>query len=162
MPFPQEQVAWILANRGKLLRFAFLPQLIVALLFLGFAHTTGKDHFHLLRTGIHAQGTIVAFVPVRFVTRVSQNSSSTFSHTAYMPVIAFHAGDRLVKFQEWKGSGSRVALGTPVPILLDPTDPSIAMMDRGLWNWLPWAPCVAIGLLLFFASLKGLFSFLTH
>ena len=161
MPFPQGQVAWILANRGRLFRFVFLLQMLAAFFFLVFAYTTGKDHLHLLRTGIHAQGTIVAFAPVHFVTH-SQNSSTTFPHLVYMPVVTFRAGDRLVRFQEWKGSSSRVAVGTPVPILFDPLDPSIAMMDRGLWNWLPWAPCFAIGFLLLLASLKGLFTFLTH
>lgn len=160
MPFPQDQIAWILTNRDKLFRFVFLLQMIAAFVFLAFAYSTGKTHLHLLRTGIHTQGTIVAFAPVHFVTH-SQNSATTFPHLIYLPVITFRAGDRLVRFQEWKGSNSRVAVGTPVPVLFDPADPSIAMLDRGLWNWLPWAPCFAIGLLLLLASLKGLFSFLT-
>jgi hypothetical protein len=32
------------------------------------------------------------------------------------------------------------------------------MIDRGASNWLPWAPCAAIGLLLALSSLKGLFA----
>jgi hypothetical protein len=36
------------------------------------------------------------------------------------------------------------------------------MIDRSYWNWLPWAPCFAIGLILALASVKGLFAFLLY
>jgi hypothetical protein len=59
-----------------------------------------------------------------------------------------------------KGSESRVGLGSSVPVIYDPANPSVAMLDRGLSNWLPWAPCFAVGLVVGLDSLKGLFVFL--
>ncbi len=155
MRFTPDQLAWLAANREKILRYAFLPQLLVALLFLGFAYRTGKDHYHLLLAGTRTQGTIIGFKPVVF-----RSSSNSFSHTAYMPIIQFLAGDPVVQFQDWKALRSDPGVGSQVPVFYDPSDTSVAMMDRGATNWLPWAPCSAIGLLLALAGLKGLLVFL--
>jgi hypothetical protein len=156
MPFPQNLLAWLLANRAKLIRFAFIPQLLVALLFLGFAYRTGRVHSHLLFRGIRTQGKITGFKPVLF--RNSSSASSSFSQTVYMPIIEFRAGDRFVHIEEWKASPSDPSVGSLTPVLYDPDDVSFAMMDRGTLNWLPWGPCFAIGFLLSLAALKGLFS----
>lgn len=159
MPFPQDQVAWLLANREKIARYLFLPQFLAAAVFLSFAYGTGHVHVHLLFKSASTRGTIVDFRVVHF----RQTSGSVTAHgtTIYEPIVEFTAGDRLVRFQEFKGSESRVGLGWSVPVIYDPTDPSFAMMDRGFWNWLPWAPCFLIGLPVAFASLKGLFAFFT-
>ena len=157
MPLPQDQVAWLLTNRAKLVRYAFIPQLLVALLFLGFAYITGKAHAHLLLRGARTSGKIVALVPVNLQSRTG---SANLTRTIYEPVVEFGAGDRLVRFREWKGSASNASLGWSVPVLYDPADPSFAMLDRGSANWIPWAPCCAIGLVLALAALKGLFAFL--
>ena len=152
MPFPQDQVAWLLANREKMARYMFLPQFLAAAVFLCFAYGTGHVHAHLLFKGSSTRGTIVDFRVVHF----RQTSGSA---TIYEPIVEFPVGDRLVRFQEFKGSESRVGLGWSVPVLYDPADPSFAMMDRGFWNWLPWAPCFLIGLPVAFASLKGFLAF---
>jgi hypothetical protein len=34
------------------------------------------------------------------------------------------------------------------------------MIDRPFWNWIPWAPALAMGAFLALVSLKGLFAFL--
>jgi hypothetical protein len=158
MPFPQEQIVWILANRARILRYYFIPQLLVAALFLGFAYRTGKTHARLLSTGARTQGQIVALKPVRFESRSS--SGSVRVSTIYEPTVEFTANDRLVRFEEWKGSESNGGLGGVVPVIYDPSDPSYAMMDRGWWNWLPWAPCFAVGFIVGLAALKGLLVFL--
>ena len=157
MPFPQDEVAWLLTNREKVLRYAFIPQLLAALLFLSLAYGTGKTHAHLLVRGARTRGKIVELVPVQMHTRTS--SGSSWTQMIYEPVVEFAAGERLVRFQEWKGSASRAGLGWSVPVLYDPADPSFAMLDRGASNWIPWAPFCAIGLVLAFAALKGLFAF---
>jgi uncharacterized protein DUF3592 len=159
MPFPQDQVAWVLANREKIFRYIFIPQFLAAALFLSFAYATGHVHGHLLFKGARTRGTIVDLKPVKFSQRSS--SGSNWYTTIYEPLVEFNAGDRMVRFQEWKGSESRVGLGSSVPVIYDPLDPSIAMLDRGLSNWLPWAPFFAIGLVVGLASLKGLFVFLS-
>jgi len=91
--------------------------------------------------------------------RMSTHSNTRLSdtHTVDLPIIEFMANDHAIRFEEWKGTRSDPGVGAFVPVLYDPNDTSVAMMDRGLWNWLPWAPCFAIGLLLLLASLKGAF-----
>jgi hypothetical protein len=159
MPFPQDQVAWVLANREKIFRYYFIPQALAALLFLSFAYGTGKVYAHLLFVSARTQGVIVGLKPVRMHSR-SSTGGAAFGQTVYLPAVEFRAGDRVVHFQEWKGEASNGGLGLSVPVLYDPANPSIAMIDRSYWNWLPWAPCFAIGLILALASVKGLFAFL--
>ncbi|HKW34092.1 MAG TPA: DUF3592 domain-containing protein [Candidatus Acidoferrum sp.] len=159
MPFPQQQVEWMLANREKIFRYYFIPQALAAFLFLTFSYATGKVHAHLLLHGVRTNGTIVSLKPVQMQTR-SRDGSSGLSETIYEPAVEFRAGERLVRFQEWKGQASNAGLGWSVPVIYDPADPSFAMIDRSYWNWLPWAPCFAIGLILALASIKGLFLFL--
>ena len=158
MPFPQEQVEWLLANREKIFRYIFIPQLLAAVLFLSFGYATGRVHAHLFFKGALTRGTIVGLKPVLFNRRSS--SGSNWYTTIYEPTVEFTTNDRVVRFQEFKGSESRAGLGWSVPVLYDPADPAVAMIDRGFWNWLPWAPFFAIGLILALASLKGLFRFL--
>lgn len=157
MAFPQEQVAWMLANREKIFRYIFIPQFLAAALFLSFAYVTGHVHAHLLFKGAGTNGTIVDFRVVHF--RQSSGSVTAHGTTIYEPIVEFPAGDRLVRFQELKGSESRVGLGWSVPVIYDPADPSFAMIDRGFWNWLPWAPCFLIAFPVAFASLKGFLAF---
>jgi len=158
MAFPQEQVAWMLANREKIFRYIFIPQFLAAALFLSFAYVTGHVHAHLLFKGASTNGTIVDFRVVHF--RQSSGSVTAHGTTIYEPIVEFPAGDRLVRFQEFKGLESRIGLGWSVPVLYDPTNPSVAMIDRSNWNWLPWGPALAIAVLLLLASVKGLFLFL--
>ncbi|GAC1639592.1 MAG: hypothetical protein NVS9B14_20850 [Candidatus Acidiferrum sp.] len=85
------------------------------------------------------------------------------SSTSYEPVITFTAdaprADEF-RFQEWKATKTTPTVGTKVPVLYDPQDPEIAMMDRGYLNYLPWAPCAAIGSFLVLVALKGLLTLL--
>ena len=136
----------------------FIPQFLAAAVFLSFAYGTGRVHAHLLFKGSSTHGTIVDFRVVHF----RQTSGSVTAHgtTIYEPIVEFPSGDRLVRFQEFKGSESRVGLGWSVPVLYDLADPSFAMVDRGFWNWLPWAPCFLIGLPVAIASFKGFMVFL--
>ncbi len=157
MPFPQDQVAWVLANREKIARYSFIPQFLAAALFLSLAYATGHVHAHLLFKGARTRGTIVDLKPVKFSDRTS--SGSNWYTTIYEPLVEFNAGDRVVRFQEWKGSESRVGTGWSVPVIYDPADPSFALIDRGSWNWLPWAPCFVIGLPVALASLRGFLAF---
>ena len=159
MPFPQEQVAWMLANRAKIFRWMFIPQLLVAALFLGFSYYTGHVHARLLVSGARATGKIIALKPVRMWER-SSTTVSSLSRTIYEPLVEFSVGDRTFRVQEWKGSESKAGLGWSVPVLYDPANPSIAMMDRGLSNWIPWGIAFLIGLPVALSGLKGLFIFL--
>jgi hypothetical protein len=160
MPFPQDQIAWLAANRDRVARYMFIPQLLVALLFLGFAYRTGSVHARLLFRSAQTRGRIVSFRSVRMSSHSSATSRLSDTDMINLPLIEFPANDHVVRFEEWKAANSDPGVGALVPVLYDPSDTSIAMMDRGPLNWLPWAPCAAIGLLLALAALKGLFVFL--
>jgi hypothetical protein len=65
-----------------------------------------------------------------------------------------------VRFEEHKLVPDGEGVGWPVAILYDPANVSLAMIDRPFWNWIPWAPALAMGAFLALVSLKGLFFFL--
>ena len=149
------QILSLVDNRDKILRYAFLLQFIAAIPFLWFATITGKQHALLLVSGTHTTGTIVSVVPVRASYRGSGTTRS--SSTSFQPVVSFVSGADEFRFQEWKGTSISPRVGTKVSVIFDPSDPDIAMMDRGYLNYLPWAPCAAIGLFLLLVATKGLF-----
>jgi hypothetical protein len=161
MPFPQEQIDWLIANRARIVRWMFIPQLLVALLFLGFAYRTGRTHVRVLLRGIHAQGTIISLRPVRISSSTSRSGGSS-SSVIYLPLVEFMAQGRLIRFEEWKGTQSYSGVGSFVPVLYDPVEVSSAMLDRRIWNWLPWGPCFIIGAILFVAGLTGFLSLMRY
>lgn len=143
------QVALLAENRNKILRYAFLFQFIAAAPFLWFAAKTGEKHAHLLVKGTKTSGTIVAVVPMHVSTA-----------TSYQAVISFSDTKDEYRFQEWTGSRIAPSVGARVSVIYDPADPDFAMIDRGYLNYLPWAPCAAIGVFLFLVALRGLFALL--
>jgi hypothetical protein len=42
-----------------------------------------------------------------------------------------------------------------VTVLYDPENPSLAMIDQPVWNWIPWAPTSGVGLILLLVGTKG-------
>ena len=141
------------ANREKILRYAFVFQFLAAPPLLLFAYSTGKVHTRLLLRGAATTGTVVASVPV-------QVASGSSRRTSYEAVVVFLVGEDQFRFQEWKATRAAPSLGARVPVIYDPADPDIAMVDRGYMNYLPWAPCAAIGGFLALVAFKGLLSLL--
>ena len=160
MAFPQEQVAWLLANRERIFRFAFIPQLLVAAALLGVVYYTGKTDAHLLLKGTRTEGKIVGFEKRKFYNNRNRISTGTPGYNVYLPIVEFEAHGSLVRFEEHKLMQTGEGVGWSVPVLYDPANPSVAMIDRSYWNWLPWGPALAMGLVVGLASLKGLFVFL--
>jgi hypothetical protein len=160
MPFPQQQVEWLLANRAKIFRFAFVPQLLASVALLGVAYFTGKTDAHLLFKGAHAQGKIVGFQPRQFHRYRTPTSTGIFGRTVYPAIVEFEAQGAVVRFEERKLVSSGEGVGWPVAVLYDPNNVSLAIVDRPFWNWIPWAPAFAMGAFLAVVSLKGLFVFL--
>ena len=78
--------------------------------------------------------------------------------TGYMPVVEYRAfADNAVRFEDWLGSstpGKRNHLNQVVQVLYDPADPSVAMIDRPIWNWIPWAPIIIVGVLLIISGIR--------
>jgi hypothetical protein len=160
MPFPHQQVEWLIANRAKILRYAFVPQLLAAVALLSVAHFTGKTEVHLLFNGARTRGKIVGFQPMQLHRYRTPTSTGIFGRTVYLPIVEFEARGTLVRFEEHKLVPDGEGVGWPVAVLYDPGNVSLAMIDRPIWNWIPWAPALAMGAFLAIVSLKGLFVFL--
>jgi uncharacterized protein DUF3592 len=162
MSFPESQVAWMLANRVRILRLAFVLQALVALALLGVAYLTGNTTAHLLLSGVRTQGKIVGFQQRQVHTHRNPSSTGMYGRNVYLPIVEFEVDGELVRFEETKLITKAEGVGWQVPVLYDLAEPSRAMIDRPFWNWIPWAPALAMGLFLLMASLKGLFVFLTN
>jgi hypothetical protein len=151
LAFPEELVGQLVNNRAKILHYAWILQMFGGVLLLSLGYFLGHGHFHLLREGVRAPGRIIGYKQERF------QSSSSSGHTAYMPLVEFRVSDRIVQFKDWMGSSSSGTLYTSVIVLYDPANPTDAMIDRPVWNWMPWAPTFAVGLLLFLGSIRRFF-----
>jgi hypothetical protein len=46
-----------------------------------------------------------------------------------------------------------------VTVLYDPANPTLAMIDRPVYNWIPWGPTFAVGLFLVIVAIKGALRF---
>jgi hypothetical protein len=138
----------------KILRYAWIPQLFGGVVFLGLGYFMGNAHFHLIRQGVRTPGRIVGYKQESFRSPPGTISSTS---TSYMPIVEFHTNDRSVQFQDWLGSGIAGSTNVPVIVLYDPANPTAAMIDRPVWNWIPWAPTFAVGLLLFLSAINGFF-----
>lgn len=145
------------AKREKILRYAFILQFIAAIPFLWLANVTGKTQATLLFHSKTAPGTVVAVVPFRQY-KTSASGVLYSKRTSYDVIVEFNPGDEPVRFQDRRGTPFAATVGSPVRVIYDPSHPLTAIMDRGYWNYLPWAPCAAIGLLLVLVALKGLLS----
>lgn len=161
MPFPESQVAWMLANRARILPLAFVLQALVALALLSVAYVTGNTTAHLLLNGVRTQGKIVGFQQRQLHTHRNPSSTGMYGRNVYLPIVEFEVHGERVRFEETKLITNAEGIGWHVVVFYDPAEPSRAMIDRPFWNWIPWAPALALGLFLLMVSLKGLFVFLT-
>ena len=150
---------WLSANRERILSYAFILQFIAAIPFLWLAYMTGKTQATLLFHSKTAPGTVVAVVPFRQY-KTSASGVLYSRGTSYDVIVEFNPGDEPVRFQDRRGTPFAAAVGSPVRVIYDPSHPLTAIMDRGYWNYLPWAPCAAIGLLLSLVALKGFLALL--
>jgi len=149
----QNIVKWMLDNRAKVLRYTYFLQVFVGMFLMLFGYYTGRVHFDLIRGGARTAGKIVDYKEERFARTGTDQSPF---NTAFMPIVEFPAGDRVIRFQDWMGSSVAAELNNTVTVLYDPADPSAAMIDRRVWNWLPWAPVFAVGFFLTVIGIKNL------
>jgi len=149
LPSAEEFVTRLTSNREKIVRYAYIPQVLAGLLLLGLAYHMGHAHFHLIRQGVRVPGRIVGYKQENF-----RRSSGSFS-TGYMPIVEFQTDDRFIQFQDWLGTSVGGSTNVPVIVLYDPVNPSVAMIDRPVWNWIPWAPAFAAGLFLVLVAVRG-------
>lgn len=152
-------VLQLAANREKIFRYAFILQFVAAVPFLWLAYVTGKTQATLLLRSKTAPGTVIAVVPFRQY-KTSSSGALYSTRTSYDVIVEFNPGDAPGRFQDRRGTPFAATVGSPVRVIYDPSHPLTAIMDRGYWNYLPWAPCAAIGLLLSLVALKGFFALL--
>jgi hypothetical protein len=150
LAFPDELISWFKNDPQKLRRYGALLQALLGLFLIYFGYFGGRAHFHLIRYGLRTQGRIVGHATEYFRSR-SGNSNDT----AYMPIVEFRTGNRVIHFENWLGSSSTGNLHTSVIVLYDPADPTTAMIDRPVMNWIPWAPCFVVGVILVLVAIKG-------
>ena len=144
-------VGWAQNNKEQMLRYTRIAEAVVGLFLLCLGYFIGKDHFHLIRDGMRAPGIIVGYKEEYF--RGSDGRPSSGSN-AFMPIVKFQAGERDVEFKDWMGTSVAVK-NVRVMVLYDPENPSLAMIDRPVWNWIPWAPTLGMGLFLVFVGIRG-------
>ncbi len=152
MPFPDEQVEWLLNNKPKVLRCSHGLQVIAGLVMMALGFYMGHTHFHLIRAGIRTQGRIIGYHQEQFPSSRSQS----FRSTGYIPVVEYRIDDHSVRFQDWLGKPLAGAINIPVNVLYDPANPLVAMIDRRVWNWLPWSPILALGVFLLLVGISAL------
>jgi hypothetical protein len=142
---------WAQNNKATLLRYTRIIEVVVGLFLVCLGYYIGKDHYHLIRGGVRAPGTIVGYKQQYFRGSDGRLSSGT---EAFMPIVKFRAEDQDVEFRDWMGTNAAV-LNVRVMVLYDPEKPSLAMIDRPVWNWVPWAPTFGMGLFLFLVGVRG-------
>jgi Protein of unknown function (DUF3592) len=145
-------INWMVMNRAKMQFYVRVLQILVGLIALVLAWSLGHRQFHLLRVGKKTQGEIVGYTTLRFST------SSANGRTGYLPVVEFQIEDQVVRFTNWLGSSISPTPNQSVPIRYDASHPSLAMIDRPLMNWIPWAPSSMLGAFLILVGIKGLLS----
>lgn len=87
------------------------------------------------------------------VSSLSSSSSSTGS--SYYPVVTYtdQAGER-IRFRDNTGSNPPMYhVNESVTVLYSTAEPANAIIDRGMWNWLPSAILYAVGVLLSVVSI---------
>ena len=134
------------------MQFARILQIVAGLFLVTGSFFMGKVNVRLLLRGAKTDGRIVGYQQRSIRTK---NDSSVGS-TAYMPVVEYQLASKVVRFEDWLGAAIAGDINKPVTVLYDPANPSIAMIDRGLWNWLPWGPVLVVGILLLLAGIKNL------
>jgi hypothetical protein len=142
----------MVSNKEKVLRCTRIALAVTGLFLLLLGYYIGREHFHLIREGVRTQGTIVGYKQENLGRDYSRAANS--DTIALLPIVKFQTGDRVVQFKDWMDSGKRL-LNVRVTVLYDPANPSSAMIDRPVWNWIPWAPTFVVGLFLILVAAKA-------
>lgn len=136
---------------GRLLRF--VVGLVVGLSFLIFGIYISGPRVFVLRGPAKTVGRVTGSVR-RSGSIWNAQHTTQYTVTGYDPTVEFQAGGRRIDFEDWRSTQRLPPVNSAVPVIYDPRDPSKAMIDLALWNFIPWAPITIVGLLLFLNALK--------
>ena len=132
---------WSRDNQDRLYHFQCFLTAMMGLLLITLAYFMGGNtHFPLILDGVRTQGRIVDFQ--EHVSRSRKGASPT----AYMPIVEFKIGNKVVRFSDWLGSETNSLPDGDVPVIYDAANPTVAMIDRPIGNWMPWSPIFIVGL----------------
>jgi len=108
----------------------------------------------LFALGVHQSRALVRLessgLRARGVVSSLSSSSSGSGSSTYYPVVTYtdQAGTR-VRFRDSTGSNPPMYhVNDSVTVLYSPSEPGNAIIDRGMWNWLPSAILCSLGVLL--------------
>lgn len=99
-------------------------QFALGLLFVLFAGLNGHTHCHLIQQGARTPGTIVSVGERHF--------AGPHASIVFMPVVRFQTAQHSVRFTDWFGSSIARGLNSSLGVIYDDSNPSAAMIDRGL------------------------------
>jgi Protein of unknown function (DUF3592) len=149
-------VNWLTTNQTQISRSVrrYLPvvQILTGVFLALLGYSIGKDHLTLIQHGVRTPGVIV-----NYQTQIFRDARRNSSTTGFMPIVQFRDADRTIQFKDWLGSSSTAFLGQRVTVLYDPANPSVAMIDRSIANWIPWGPTIAVGVFLVCVGLVAAF-----
>ena len=153
----EKLIPWAAKNRTKIYNFECILHAFVGFFLVFLSYQIGHKHINLLQNGVKAWGIVVDYKQEAFVTNSGFSNTVKDHKNIFVRIIEFKVGDRLMRFRDWIGSESNYSSQVSVPIIYNPSDPSIALIDRPIINWLLWAPICLIGLFLMLVSVKNLF-----
>jgi hypothetical protein len=123
--------------------------MLLGLALIGGGYYLGNDLYEMELGGLHAEGIVTGHERVH-------DTSSDGGGPSYYPVVRFK--DELgneVTFKDRVGSSHPTdKRGDVVEVLYEPQNSDKAIIDRGLWNWLPSLGVGGAGLLLFTVSIR--------
>ena len=144
-------VAWVDALGAAFVRSRRALQLAAGLFLVLLGLYLGRVRIEVLLDGTRTTGRIVAYEQRLMPT----SGTSTERTLAFMPVVEFRTAAHSVRFTDWLGSSVAGALNESVPVVYRRTNPSVAMIDRRVGNWLPWAPILSLGLFLSLDAMRA-------
>jgi hypothetical protein len=122
-------------------------QIIVGLFLVIYSSQIGRKNFELIVYGRETVGKIVDFE----LNSMSKNNSSKLQ-SQFLPVVEFQTKVQLFRFTDYVSTNSSGGINSEVPVLYDSNRPEIAMIKRPVMNWVPWAPMLAMGLVMVLAA----------
>lgn len=141
-------------NNSSVQRIVPWLQIVTGSILIALAYFIGNLQFDLIRNGIRTTGKIVRF---EYLTYSMSSAHGFRSSSAFHPVVELKVDGQRVEFRDRIGSVSGAGMNATVPVLFNPKLPTMAMIDRPFWNWLPWAPTLAVGAILLLIGLRGVF-----
>lgn len=123
-----------------------MRKLIVAtasLAMMVFSFFIGGGLFQLVFHSEKAPGTIIRYE------RKYWNKATLY------PVVRFETEGKSFEFRNYMDPSGTDHEGEKVTVLFKKSDPTLAMIDYGWKNWIPWGPIFFMGLILFYASITG-------